>query len=125
MDDSGSALTALEKQSGNCQSHAKLYTALARSVGIPTRFVSGLVSQDGRGFLYHSWAESWLDGQWVAVDPTFDQLPADPTHLAFFEGHTLTELAPLVGIIGKIQVSLLEERAVAAGTAGSGCSGVS
>lgn len=110
VDDSGSALTALEKQSGNCQSHAKLYTALARSVGIPTRFVSGLVSQDGRGFLYHSWAESWLDGQWVAVDPTFDQLPADPSHLAFFEGHTLTDLAPLVGIIGKIQVKLLEEQ---------------
>jgi hypothetical protein len=110
VDDSGSALMALEKQSGNCQSHAKLYTALARSVGIPTRFVSGLVSQDGRGFLYHSWAESWLDGQWVAVDPTFDQLPADPTHLAFFEGHTLTELAPLVGIIGKIKISLLEEQ---------------
>ena len=110
VDDSGSALAALEKKSGNCQSHAKLYTALARASGIPTRFVSGLVSLDGQGFLFHSWAESWLDGRWVAVDPTFDQLPADPTHLALFEGHTLADLAPLVGLIGRIRISVLEER---------------
>lgn len=110
VDDSGSALTALAKKSGNCQSHAKLYTALARASGIPTRFVSGLVSQDGRGFLYHSWAESWLEGRWVAVDPTFGQLPADPTHLALLEGHTLADLAPLVGMIGTIRISVLEER---------------
>lgn len=110
VDDSGSALAALEKKKGNCQSHAKLYTALARASGIATRFVSGLVSQDGKGFLYHSWAESWLDGRWVAVDPTFGQLPADPTHLALLEGHTPAELAPLVGMIGTIRVSVLEER---------------
>lgn len=110
VDDSGGALAALQKQSGNCQSHAKLYTALARAAGIPTRFVSGLVSQDGKGFLYHSWAESWLDGRWVAVDPTFGQLPADPTHLALFEGHGLAELAPLVGVIGKIRITVLDEQ---------------
>lgn len=110
VDDSGSAVLALEKKTGNCQSHAKLYTALARAAGIPTRFVSGLVSQDGKGFLYHSWAESWLDGHWVAVDPTFDQAPADPSHLALFEGHTLTDLAPLVGVIGKVRISVLEEK---------------
>ncbi|MFA6823049.1 MAG: transglutaminase-like domain-containing protein [Geobacter sp.] len=110
VDDSGSALAALEKKSGNCQSHAKLYTALARASGIPTRFVSGLVSRDGQAFLFHSWAESWLDGRWVAVDPTFDQLPADPTHLALFEGHTVADLAPLVGVIGRISIGVLEER---------------
>ncbi len=110
VDDSGGALTVLDKMRGNCQSHAKLYTALARAAGIPTRFVSGLVSQNGKDFLYHSWAESWLDGRWVAVDPTFGQMPADPTHLALFQGHTPAELAPLVGIIGKISINVLEER---------------
>lgn len=110
VDGGGTALASLAKRSGNCQSHAKLYTALARAAGIPTRFVSGLVSQDGTGFLYHSWAESWLDGRWVAVDPTFNQIPADPTHLAFFEGNLLTDLSPLVGVIGKIKLTVLEER---------------
>lgn len=110
IEDGGSALKSLTGRKGNCQTHAKLYTALARAAGIPTRFVSGLVSQDGKGFLYHSWAESWLQGRWVAVDPTFNQVPADPTHLAFFEGNRLQDLTPLMGIIGKISLTILEER---------------
>ncbi|SJZ38421.1 Transglutaminase-like superfamily protein [Trichlorobacter thiogenes] len=110
IEDGGSALTALSKKKGNCQTHAKLYSALARAAGIPTRFVSGLVSQDGAGFLYHSWAESLVEGRWIAVDPTFNQVPADPTHLAFFEGNRLADLSPLVGVIGKIKVTILEER---------------
>ena len=110
VDDGGSALTALSKRRGNCQTHSKLYTALARAAGIPTRFVSGLVSQDGGSFLYHSWAESLIDGNWVAVDPTFNQLPADVTHLAFFEGNQLPDLMPLVSIIGKLKVNIISEK---------------
>ncbi len=100
----------MTKRTGNCQSHAKLYTAIARAAGIPTRFVSGLVSQDGKGFIYHSWAESRIEGRWVPVDPTFDQFPADPTHLAFFEGNSISDLSPLVSIIGKIRIRVLEEK---------------
>jgi len=97
------------KRSGNCQSHARLYTALARASGIPTRFVSGLVSQDGKGFLYHSWAESWVDGGWQVVDPTFNQPKADVSHLALFEGDGAADLAPLVSIIGRIRLQVVEE----------------
>lgn len=110
VDDGGGALTSLKSRTGNCQTHARLYTALARAAGIPTRFVSGLVSQEGKGFLYHSWAESWLEGRWVSVDPTYNQLPADPTHLKFFEGHTQQDLAPIISIIGKIGIKVLEAR---------------
>lgn len=110
VDDGGGALASLSSRSGNCQTHARLYTALARAAAIPTRFVSGLVSLEGKGFLYHSWAESFLDGRWVAVDPTYNQLPADPTHLKLFEGHTQEELAPIVSVIGKISIRVLETR---------------
>ena len=110
VEDAGTALAGFSQKQGNCQTHAKLYTALARAAGIPTRFVSGLVSQDGKDFLYHSWAESWLNGRWTAVDPTFNQVPADPSHLAFFEGNRIADLAPLVGVIGKIKLTVLEER---------------
>ncbi len=109
VEDGGSALESLPKKQGNCQTHARLYTAIARAAGIPTRFVSGLVSKNGRDFLYHSWAESLIDWAWVAVDPTFDQVPADVTHLAFFEGNRLSDLSPLVGIIGKIKIVILKE----------------
>jgi hypothetical protein len=110
VNDGGGALESLKNRTGNCQTHARLYTALARAAGIPTRFVSGLVYQEGQGFLYHSWAESLLGGIWIAVDPTYNQLPADPTHLKFLEGHTLNDLAPIVAIIGKIKATVVETK---------------
>lgn len=110
VDDGGSALVSLKERSGNCQTHARLYTALARAAGIPTRFVSGLVYQQDKGFLYHSWAESFLGDRWVAVDPTYNQLPADPTHLKFFEGQTQEDMAPIIAIIGRIRITVLDSR---------------
>jgi hypothetical protein len=73
--------------------------------------VNGIVySADFDGFLYHSWNESLLDGQWTAVDPTFGQLPADATHLRLVEGEALSDLLPLVELIGRIRVSVLAHR---------------
>lgn len=108
LSDGSGALDSLKSKSGNCQTRARLYTALARGAGIPTRVVSGLVSVDGRDFLYHSWAESYLDGEWVAVDPTLNQLPADPSHLKLVEGHSPADMLPLVSGIGKIRVTVQE-----------------
>jgi len=107
IDNGGGALDSLTSRKGNCQTHARLYTALARAAGIPTRFVSGLVSLEGKGFLYHSWAESFVDGQWIDVDPTYNQAPADPTHLKLFEGHSPENLAPVITIVGKISIKVL------------------
>jgi transglutaminase-like putative cysteine protease len=106
--DSQSPLETLKNRSGNCQSHARLYTALARAAGIPTRFVSGLVYAAGQGFLYHSWAESYLDG-WTSVDPTFGELPANLTHIKLFEGDAPDDMAPLAGMIGKVRANVIEK----------------
>lgn len=110
VDDGGSALTSFTSRTGNCQTHARLYTAMARAAGIPTRFVSGLVHLEGKGFLYHSWAESLLNGRWVAVDPTYNQVPTDPTHLKFFEGHLPEDMSPIIAIIGRIKINVLEAK---------------
>ena len=83
--DSQTPLETLETRSGNCQSHARLYVSLARAAGVPTRFVSGLVYAEGKGFLYHSWAESYV-GYWLPVDPTFGEVPANATHIKLAEG---------------------------------------
>ncbi len=108
IDDGGSAVESFTSKSGNCQTHARLYTALARAAGIPTRFVSGLVHLEGKGFLYHSWAESYIDDHWVSVDPTYNQLPADPTHLKLLEGHLPEDLAPIIAVIGRIKMTVME-----------------
>lgn len=107
--DSQTSLETLRNRKGNCQSHARLYAALARAAGIPTRFVSGLVYVAGKGFLYHSWAESYA-GQWLAVDPTFGQIPADASHVKLVEGDAPADMAALAGIIGRIRAKIVEEK---------------
>ncbi|MBI1921445.1 MAG: transglutaminase domain-containing protein [Geobacter sp.] len=105
--DSHSALETLQSRTGNCQSHARLYAALARSAGIPTRFVSGLVYAKGTGFLYHSWAESYVNG-WQPVDPTFGQVPAEATHIKLVEGETPDDMMPLAGVMGRLKAKVVE-----------------
>jgi len=107
--DSFSALDALHRKKGECQAHAHLYTALCRAVGIPTRVVSGLVYMEEMGFLYHAWAESFI-GYWIAVDPTFDQVPADATHVKLAEGESLRDLSPLVKVIGRLQATIVDHK---------------
>ena len=107
--DSQSPLETLKSRKGNCQSHARLYAALARAAGIPTRFVSGLIYIQGEGFLYHSWAESYLNG-WVAVDPTFGEIPANLTHIKLVEGDTPDEIGMLAGMIGRVKAKVIEQK---------------
>jgi len=107
--DAFSALDVFEKRKAECQGNAYLYTALARAAGIPTRMVSGLAySREFDGFLYHSWAESFLNDRWVAVDPTFGQTTADATHIKLLEGETLADLMPMIEWVGKLKIRVLE-----------------
>ena len=99
----------MKSRTGNCQSHARLYTSLARAAGIPTRFVSGVVYQGG-GLLYHRWAESYLDKRWIAIDPTFGELPANLSHIKLVEGDSLDEMGTLAGMIGRVQAKVVEKR---------------
>jgi transglutaminase-like putative cysteine protease len=80
---------------------------MARTLGIPTRVVNGVVYSDRyQGFLYHSWNECLVENRWLSVDPIWGQVPADVTHLKLIEGHALQELAPLMGIIGKLSIQI-------------------
>ena len=109
--DTFSALDVLLAKRGECQGHAYLYTALMRSLGVPTRVVNGLVySPEHKGFLYHTWAESLVDGGWRAVDPTFNQSRADATHIALVRGEGLADLTPLVDWVGNTRIQVLEAR---------------
>jgi len=109
--DAFSALDVLDAKRGECQGHSYLYAALMRALGVPTRVVNGLVySAEHGGFLYHTWAESLVEGSWRAVDPTFNQPRADATHIALVRGESLAELVPLVDWVGNTRVRVLEAR---------------
>jgi hypothetical protein len=105
--DSFSALDVLHSRKGECQAHTLLYTALARAAGIPTKLTGGLVYLEGVGFLYHSWAESYADG-WIAVDPTFNQVGLDATHIKLVEGPSWTSTLPLGTVVGKIRARIID-----------------
>jgi Transglutaminase-like superfamily len=107
--DSQSPVETLQSKKGNCQSHARLYASLARSAGFPTRFVSGLVWMTDKGFLYHSWAESYVGGSWLTVDPTFGQIPADLTHIRMFDGDAPDDVAPLARVIGRLKARIVTQ----------------
>jgi len=102
-----SALEVLMQLEGDCNEHTALYTALARASGIPTRMAAGIVYLED-GFYYHAWPEVWI-GKWMAVDPTFNQFPADATHIRFVTGN-LDRQSDIVKLVGKLKVEVLEYR---------------
>ena len=99
-----SAVQVLDERRGDCNEHTVLYVALARAVGLPARTAAGLVYLRGR-FYYHAWPEVWL-GEWVAVDPTFGQFPADASHLRFVIGGLARQLE-LLRLIGRVHVAVV------------------
>lgn len=103
-----SAIQVLRTRRGDCNEHTQLYLALARAAGIPARSVAGLALVRGR-FYYHAWPEVFL-GRWVAVDPTFDQFPADAAHLRFITGG-LARQAELLRLIGALRIDVLDQQA--------------
>ena len=79
---------------------------MARSVGIPTRIVTGLVYADSLGFSYHAWAESYVKG-WLSVDPTLRQVPSDATHLKLVSSGD-NDPTSVLKTMGKIRIKSLE-----------------
>jgi hypothetical protein len=109
--DAFTALDVLNTRQAECQGFAYLFAALCRAEGIPTRIVNGIVySNRYQGFLYHSWVECYVSGLWLAIDPMFMQIPADATHLKLLVGESIAQLLPLVGMIGKLKVQIIEFR---------------
>lgn len=80
--ESEDAKWVLENRVGTCDEFSTLFIALARSVGIPARFVAGYHYGNGR-WEEHAFAEVYL-GRWVPVDPTNLEVGrVDAAHLKF------------------------------------------
>ncbi len=68
----------LNHRAAHCEYFASAMVIMARSIGIPARFVSGYYAHERegnqtivRGRDAHAWAECWIDGTgWVTVDAT-------------------------------------------------------
>jgi len=72
------ALTALRLGEGSCNGKSRLFAALARRAGIPTRLVGGLILEPGTKRTSHQWVESWVNGVWVPFCPLNDHFAEIP-----------------------------------------------
>ena len=99
------ALTTLKAGIGDCNEHASLFAALSRAAGIPTTIAVGVVYHK-QAFYYHAWNEVCVGGQWISLDTTTNQLPADLSHLKFIEGE-LQEQIKIGALINNLQIEPL------------------
>ncbi|MEM7008026.1 MAG: transglutaminase-like domain-containing protein [Thermodesulfobacteriota bacterium] len=99
------AKDVLNTKVGDCNEHAALFSAMARAAGIPTKTVLGVMYYDN-SFYYHAWNEVLLDN-WVAVDSTYGQFPADATHIKLIEGN-FAKSAEISKLVGKLNIEIID-----------------
>ncbi|NLN92829.1 MAG: transglutaminase domain-containing protein [Candidatus Hydrogenedens sp.] len=103
------ALDALESLEGDCTEYTVLFVGLACAAGIPAKISAGLIYVEGArpGFYFHQWATVWM-GEWIDVDPAFNQIPVDVTHIKLAEGDLFRQ-ARILPLIGRLAISLQDE----------------
>ena len=96
---------ALESGQGVCQDYAHIMLAIARSWGIPARYVSGylyVAGKDGeqaRTSASHAWVECLFPHiGWVGFDPTNHCL-ADQRHVRVAVGRDYQDVSPVRGVL--------------------------
>jgi transglutaminase-like putative cysteine protease len=98
-----SALDALREGKGVCQDFAHLTLVVLRSIGIPSRYVSGYLhpqreapvgeTVDGQS---HAWIQAWTGGWWN-FDPTNDK-EINEQYVSVGVGRDYADVTPLKGI---------------------------
>ena len=93
----------LESGRGVCQDFAHVMIAIARSWGVPSRYVSGYLHTTGRPGAQtmatgsHAWVECRLPGAgWVGFDPT-NAIFSDERHIRVATGRDYADVSPTRG----------------------------
>jgi hypothetical protein len=111
-DNADTALEVLDHKAGDCTEHSLLFVSLARALGIPAREVGGVayVRMSKPLFGWHAWGEVHDGHQWVSVDPTWNEVYVDATHVKLSEGSRDLAWFNVAGKI-KLKVVKFESRA--------------
>ncbi len=110
------AAEVAREREGDCTEHAVLLAALCRAAGIPARVAAGLVYlPQRRAFFFHMWTEAYVDGRFIPLDATLARGGIGAAHLKLthtsLEGSTaFTAFLPMVRVIGRLNVEVLETR---------------
>lgn len=92
-----SASEIIKNKSGDCTEHTVLAVSILRSLGIPARAIAGmLLSEEFEGrknvFVYHMWAEAFVNGKWILADATRPGQKHPNLYIAFAFHHLQTEM---------------------------------
>jgi transglutaminase-like putative cysteine protease len=93
---------ALEQRRGVCQDFAHIMTAIARTWGIPCRYVSGYLYHKGSrdrsaADATHAWVEAYLPSLgWIGFDPT-NNIMAGERHIRAAVGRDYADVPPTRG----------------------------
>lgn len=100
---STSAVEAYLARRGVCQDFSHLAIGMLRSVGVPTRYVSGYLHPGGTVEVgtaitgeSHAWIE-WFDGSWNRFDPTNLTAPGQ-AHVVVGRGRDYRDAPPMKGV---------------------------
>lgn len=91
---------SLAQGSGVCQDHTHIFSAAARRLGFPARYVSGYLMMNDRleQVASHAWAEAHVDGLgWVAFDVA-NGIAADERYVRLATGRDYRDAMPVSGI---------------------------
>lgn len=108
-----SARETLDARAGDCTEHALLLAALARSLDIPARVVSGLAYAPewaGRQhvFVPHAWVEAWTGSRWEAFDAALPEgFGSGHIALATGDGEPSGFFAA-AGLLGQLRITAIE-----------------
>jgi transglutaminase-like putative cysteine protease len=94
----------LEARKGVCQDFAHLMLSIARSWGIPARYVSGYLYREEHSLersvpdASHAWVECFLPSiGWVGFDPTNDRMACE-RHIRVAVGRDYSDVPPTKGV---------------------------
>ncbi len=100
---------ALKQGSGVCQDHAHVFSAAARRLGFPARYVSGylMMNETIDQAASHAWAEAHVPGLgWVAFDAS-NGISPDERYVRVATGRDFRDATPVSGIrLGKAEEQL-------------------
>jgi transglutaminase-like putative cysteine protease len=92
------ALEAFDWGRGVCQDQAHVMVTACRSLGVPTRYVSGyFYAPDAPELASHAWVDVWHKGGWISVDVTHARL-MDERYVRLATGPDYAACAPIKGV---------------------------
>ncbi|MCU0382101.1 MAG: transglutaminase family protein [Chitinophagaceae bacterium] len=91
----------LQHRSGVCQDFAHVMLQVLRSMGIPSRYVSGYICPNKNGMrgegATHAWVEAWIPGHgWAGIDPTNNAWVTN-AHIPLAVGRNFSDCSPVRG----------------------------